>query len=214
MKTLKFADTSVFLHDNDLPESLLHCDEISIDTETTGLNLFRDRLCLIQIGVSKKECHLIKFDKSNFNDLKCKNLIRILKDKKIKKIFHFARFDLAVINKFLGVKCENIFCTKIASKLVRTYTDRHGLKDLCKEMLDVDLNKSQQSSDWSAKELSDNQLKYASYDVIFLHDLKKKLLYMLEREGRLNLSEKIFSFLETRVHLDLSGWNDVDIFAH
>ncbi|MAT33201.1 MAG: hypothetical protein CMP42_04530 [Rickettsiales bacterium] len=132
----------------------------------------------------------------------------------MKKIFHFARFDLAVIKKFLGVKCENIFCTKIASKLVRTYTDRHGLKDLCKEMLDIDLNKSQQSSDWSAKDLSDNQLKYASFDVVFLHDLKKKLIQMLEREGRLNLSEKIFSFLETRVDLDLSGWNDIDIFAH
>ena len=214
MKTLKFADTSVFLHNNDLPESLLHINEISIDTETTGLNLFRDRLCLIQIGISKKECHLIKFNKSSFDDLKCKNLVRILEDKKIKKIFHFARFDLAVINKYLGVKCENIFCTKIASKLVRTYTDRHGLKDLCKEMLDIDLNKSQQSSDWSAKDLSDNQLKYASFDVVFLHDLKKKLIQMLEREGRLNLSEKIFSFLETRVDLDLSGWNDIDIFAH
>ena len=214
MKTLKLADTSVFLHNNDLPESLINYDEISIDTETTGLNLFRDRLCLIQISVSKKECHLVKFNKSNLNDLKCTNLIRTLENKKIKKIFHFARFDLAVIKKFLGVKCENIFCTKIASKLVRTYTDRHGLKDLCKEMLDIDLNKSQQSSDWSAKDLSDNQLKYASYDVIFLHDLKKKLIQMLEREGRLNLSEKIFSFLETRVDLDLSGWNDIDIFAH
>ena len=146
--------------------------------------------------------------------MKCTNLIRTLENKKIKKIFHFARFDLAVIKKFLGVKCENIFCTKIASKLVRTYTDRHGLKDLCKEMLDIDLNKSQQSSDWSAKDLSDNQLKYASFDVVFLHDLKKKLIQMLEREGRLNLSEKIFSFLETRVDLDLSGWNDIDIFAH
>ena len=173
MKTLKLADTSVFLHNNDLPESLINYDEISIDTETTGLNLFRDRLCLIQISVSKKECHLVKFNKSNLNDLKCTNLIRTLENKKIKKIFHFARFDLAVIKKFLGVKCENIFCTKIASKLVRTYTDRHGLKDLCKEMLDIDLNKSQQSSDWSAKDLSDNQLKYASFDVIFLHDLKK-----------------------------------------
>ena len=133
---------------------------------------------------------------------------------KINKIFHSARFDLAVIKKFLEVSCENIFCTKIASKLVRTYTDRHGLKDLCKEMLEIDLNKSQQSSDWSASDLTKNQIKYASHDVIFLFELKKKLLEMLERENRLELSEKIFSFLQTRVELDLSGWIDTDIFSH
>lgn len=215
MKTFKFAETSVFLHNEDLPDLLDHTDEIGIDTETTGLNLSRDRLCLIQIGISRNECHLVKFDKSEFQkEGKYKNLVNLLNNKKIKKIFHYARFDLAVIKKFLKINCENIFCTKIASKLVRTYTDRHGLKDLCKEILEIDLNKSQQSSDWSASDLSKNQIKYASHDVIFLFDLKKKLHEMLKREDRLEISEKIFSFLQTRVELDLSGWIDSDIFSH
>lgn len=215
MKTFKFAETSVFLHNEDLPDLLDHADEIGVDTETTGLNLSRDRLCLIQIGISRNECHLVKFDKSEFQkEGKYKNLVNLLNNKKIKKIFHYARFDLAVIKKFLKINCENIFCTKIASKLVRTYTDRHGLKDLCKEILEIDLNKSQQSSDWSASDLSKNQIKYASHDVIFLFDLKKKLHEMLKREDRLEISEKIFSFLQTRVELDLSGWIDSDIFSH
>ena len=215
MKTFKFAETSVFLHNDDLPDLLDHTGEIGVDTETTGLNLSRDRLCLIQIGISKNECHLVQFKKSELEKVdKYKNLISILANKKVKKIFHYARFDLAVIRKFLNVNCENIFCTKIASKLVRTYTDRHGLKDLCKEMLETDLNKSQQSSDWSTSNLSKNQIKYASHDVIFLFELKKKLLEMLERENRLELSEKLFSFLQTRVDLDLSGWGDTDIFSH
>lgn len=215
MKTFKFAETSVFLHDEDLPDLLDHTNEIGVDTETTGLNLSRDRLCLIQIGISRNECHLVKFDKSEFQkEGKYKNLVNLLNNKKIKKIFHYARFDLAVIKKFLKINCENIFCTKIASKLVRTYTDRHGLKDLCKEILEIDLNKSQQSSDWSASVLSKNQIKYASHDVIFLFDLKKKLHEMLKREDRLEISEKIFSFLQTRIELDLSGWIDSDIFSH
>ena len=215
MKTFKFAETSVFLHNEDLPDLLDYADEIGVDTETTGLNLSRDRLCLIQIGISRNECHLVKFDKSEFQkEGKYKNLVNLLNNKKIKKIFHYARFDLAVIKKFLRINCENIFCTKIASKLVRTYTDRHGLKDLCKEILEIDLNKSQQSSDWSASDLSKNQIKYASHDVIFLFDLKKKLHEMLKREDRLEISEKIFSFLQTRVELDLSGWIDSDIFSH
>ena len=215
MKTFKFAETSVFLHDEDLPDLLDHTNEIGVDTETTGLNLSRDRLCLIQIGISRNECHLVKFDKAEFQKKgKYKNLVNLLNNKKIKKIFHYARFDLAVIKKFLEINCENIFCTKIASKLVRTYTDRHGLKDLCKEILEIDLNKSQQSSDWSASDLSKNQIKYASHDVIFLFDLKKKLHEMLKREDRLEISEKIFSFLQTRVELDLSGWIDSDIFSH
>ena len=215
MKTFKFAETSVFLHNDDLPDLLDHTGEIGVDTETTGLNLSRDRLCLIQIGISKNECHLVQFKKSELEKVdKYNNLISILANKKVKKIFHYARFDLAVIRKFLNVNCENIFCTKIASKLVRTYTDRHGLKDLCKEMLETDLNKSQQSSDWSTSNLSKNQIKYASHDVIFLFELKKKLLEMLERENRLELSEKLFSFLQTRVDLDLSGWCDTDIFSH
>ena len=215
MKTFKFAETSVFLHNEDLPDLLDHTNEIGVDTETTGLNLSRDRLCLIQIGISRNECHLVKFDKSEFQkEGKYKNLVNLLNNKKIKKIFHYARFDLAVIKKFLKINCENIFCTKIASKLVRTYTDKHGLKDLCKEILEIDLNKSQQSSDWSASDLSKNQIKYASHDVIFLFDLKKKLHEMLKREDRLEISEKIFSFLQTRIELDLSGWIDSDIFSH
>ena len=215
MKTFKFAETSVFLHNEDLPDLLDYADEIGVDTETTGLNLSRDRLCLIQIGISRNECHLVKFDKSEFQkEGKYKNLVNLLNNKQIKKIFHYARFDLAVIKKFLKINCENIFCTKIASKLVRTYTDRHGLKDLCKEILEIDLNKSQQSSDWSASDLSKNQIKYASHDVIFLFDLKKKLHEMLKREDRLEISEKIFSFLQTRIELDLSGWIDSDIFSH
>ena len=215
MKTFKFAETSVFLHNEDLPDLLDYADEIGVDTETTGLNLSRDRLCLIQIGISRNECHLVKFDKSEFQkEGKYKNLVNLLNNKQIKKIFHYARFDLAVIKKFLKINCENIFCTKIASKLVRTYTDRHGLKDLCKEILEIDLNKSQQSSDWSASVLSKNQIKYASHDVIFLFDLKKKLHEMLKREDRLEISEKIFSFLQTRIELDLSGWIDSDIFSH
>ena len=215
MKTFKFAETSVFLHNEDLPDLLDYADEIGVDTETTGLNLSRDRLCLIQIGISRNECHLVKFDKSEFQkEGKYKNLVNLLNNKKVKKIFHYARFDLAVIKRSLKINCENIFCTKIASKLVRTYTDRHGLKDLCKEILEIDLNKSQQSSDWSASDLSKNQIKYASHDVIFLFDLKKKLHEMLKREDRLEISEKIFSFLQTRVELDLSGWIDSDIFSH
>ena len=183
------------MHDQDLPSLLDHNDEIGIDTETTGLNLSRDRLCLMQIGISRKECHLLKFEKSEFTDeSKYKNLKALLKNNKIKKIFHYARFDLAVIKKSFNIDCQNIFCTKIASKLVRTYTDRHGLKDLCKEILEVDLNKSQQSSDWSASSLSKNQIKYASHDVIFLFELKERLHEMLVREDRLKISEKIFSF--------------------
>ena len=160
---------------------------------------------------SKNECHLVKFGKDS---LICPEITKMLEDNKVQKIFHFARFDVAMIQKFLKIDLKNIFCTKIASKLVRTYTDRHGLKDLCKEILEIDLNKSQQSSDWSASDLSKNQIKYASHDVIFLFDLKKKLYEMLKREDRLEISEKIFSFLQTRVELDLSGWIDSDIFSH
>ena len=163
MKTFKFAETSVFLHDQDLPNLLDYTDEIGVDTETTGLNFSRDRLCLIQIGISKNECHLVKFEKSEFQkEKKVQKPFFTFRKQKGKKIFHYARFDLAIIRKFLKISCENVFCTKIASKLVRTYTDRHGLKDLCKEMLEIDLNKSQQSSDWSASNLSKNQIKYAS----------------------------------------------------
>ena len=156
---------------------------------------------------------LVKFDK-DFNHNECKKLIEILSDKSIVKVFHYARFDVAMLNKFLDIKVTNIFCTKIASKLVRTYTDKHGLKDLCKELINVDLNKSQQSSDWSAKNLTDNQIKYASYDVIFLLKLKIRLEQMLERENRAHLAKSAFEFLPTRIELDFLDWQDIDIFTH
>tara|TARA_B100000963_G_C22608625_1_gene663787 strand:- start:891 stop:1538 length:648 start_codon:yes stop_codon:yes gene_type:complete len=215
MKTYNFGDTKVYLHKNDLPDSLKFPKEIAVDSETTGLSLVRDRLCLLQIATSRNECHMIKFAAEDLKKkIIAKNLINLFNNEKILKVFHYARFDLAVIRKAFGVNCKNIFCTKIASKLVRTYTDKHGLKDLCKELLDKDLNKTQQSSDWSAKELSSNQLKYASNDVIFLVELKQILELMLRRESRYELSQKLFTFLSTRVDLDFLGWNDIDIFSH
>jgi|TARA_B100000287_G_scaffold360449_1_gene352866 ribonuclease D len=215
MKTFKFGDTKVYLHKNDLPDSLKFPEEVAIDTETTGLNLSRDRLCLMQIGFSRNECHIIKFDQQYLRKKKkSKNLESLLKNKQILKIFHFGRFDLAVIKKSFDINSPNVFCTKIASKLVRTYTDKHGLKDLCKELLDKDLNKSQQSSDWSSEELTSNQIKYAINDVIFLFELKKILSLMLKREDRFEISTKLFDFLSTRIDLDLMGWNDIDIFSH
>ena len=167
MKSLKFNKREFFIYQNDLPDDLNFGSSIAIDTETTGLSLVRDRLCLIQISSGDNNCHIIKFDVDFFKKNKTPtNLVSLLTDKKIEKIFHFARFDLAILKKFLKIKCENIFCTKIASRLVRTYTDKHGLRELCKELLDIDLNKSQQSSDWSSKTLSDSQLKYAASDVL------------------------------------------------
>ena len=211
MKTFKFGESKIYLHENDLPKNIECPEIIAIDTETTGLSLVRDRLCLIQIAFSKQECHLVKFnnDINNFPEIE-----KMLKNEKVKKIFHYARFDVAMINKFLKIDLKNIFCTKIASKLVRTYTDKHGLRDLCRELLNVDLNKSQQSSDWSSSNLSDSQIKYASYDVIFLFELKLILEKMLEREGRSNLAQSAFEFLPTRIKLDFLDWHDLDIFSH
>ena len=163
MKTFKFGESKIYLHENDLPRNIKPPEIIAIDTETTGLSLTRDRLCLIQFAFSKEECHLVQFIKETQNSPhQHQEISKILNNKKIQKIFHYARFDVAMIKKFLRVDLENIFCTKLASKLVRTYTDKHGLRELCKELLGVDLNKSQQSSDWSSKNLSDNQVKYAS----------------------------------------------------
>ena len=186
-----------------------------MDTETTGLSLIRDRLCMVQIAFSKTECHLIKFDKDFFDRTTKHHKVRdILKDEKIEKIFHFARFDIAMLNKFLKLDLKNIFCTKIASKLVRTYTDKHGLRDLCIELLNIDLNKSQQSSDWSSENLSESQIKYASYDVIFLFELKSILEKMLKREERFDIAKSCFQFLPTRVKLDFLDWHNLDIFSH
>ena len=215
MKSLKLNNKQFFTYKNDLPDSLILGKEVGIDTETTGLSLIRDRLCLIQISSGDDNCHLVKFDVDFFQKrTPPKNLVKLLSDTEVSKIFHFARFDLAIIKKFLDVSCENIFCTKIASKLVRTYTDKHGLKDLCKELLGIDLNKSQQSSDWSNESLSNNQISYAASDVIYLNKLKEKLVEMLKREKRLDLANKVFTFLNTRVDLDILGWDGQDIFSH
>ncbi len=214
MKTFKFGKSKIYLHKDDLPKGIECENEIAIDTETTGLSLFRDRLCLIQIAFSEDECHMVQFDEKSFQSENKPEIKKLLSNPKIEKIFHYARFDVAMINKFLKVDLENIFCTKIASKLVRTYTDKHGLKDLCKELLNVDLNKSQQSSDWSSTVLSDSQVKYASHDVIFLFQLKYNLEKMLKREGRVKMARSIFNFLPTRIKMDFLDWYNLDIFSH
>ena len=215
MKTFKFGNLTIFLHLNDFPEPLKgKIDYVSVDTETTGLSLTRDRLCLIQLSITENESHVIKFEPDFILKKTPDNLINLLQNDSITKIFHYARFDLAMIKKYLKINLGNIFCTKIASKLVRTYTDKHGLKDLCREILEIDINKSQQSSDWSSDELSKNQLKYAASDVIHLVKLKSRLTEMLIREKRISLANEMFSFLQTRVELDLLGWNNEDIFSH
>tara|TARA_B110000438_G_scaffold293520_1_gene333524 strand:+ start:656 stop:1255 length:600 start_codon:yes stop_codon:yes gene_type:complete len=199
------------MHFDDLPDNINLGNEIAIDTETLGLNPNRDRLCLIQLKTDNDEIHLIKINKDK---KPAPNLLKILKEEKILKIFHFARFDVAILNKTYDISINNIYCTKIASKIARTYTDRHGLKDLCKELLNIELSKEQQSSDWGAKELTDNQKKYAANDVIYLHDIKKNLDQMLQRENRYDLAYACFKFLNTQVELDLRGWHNQNIFDH
>ena len=198
------------LYKGDLPENLKFSKIIAIDTETMGLDFKRDRLCLVQISNGDNHAHLVQIIEGK----KYPNLIKLLKNDKIKKIFHFARFDIAAIQKNLNIYCENIYCTKIASKLTRTYTDKHGLKELCKELLNIDISKQQQSSDWGNTNLSDSQLKYAASDVLYLHDIKLKLDKLLKRENRELLAENIFKFLGTRSYLDLNGWDHPDIFDH
>ena len=215
MKSLKLNEKDFYIYENDLPENFRPGISIAIDSETTGLSLVRDRLCLLQLSFEKNSCHIVKFNPDFFDKGNSpKNLIRLLKNDEVEKIFHYARFDLAMIKKFLKIDCKNIFCTKIASKLVRTYTDKHGLKELCKELLEIELSKTQQSSDWSQSILSNNQIKYAGSDVFYLIDIKKKLIEMLQRESRLELAYKIFDFVSTRVDLDLLGWDQNDIFSH
>lgn len=202
---------SIKLHHGDLPSGLKFPKGVAVDSETLGLNPHRDRLCLVQLSGGDGVAHLVKFDGEKFAAPRLKAL---LQDSKTPKIFHFARFDVAVLEKYLGVTTAPIYCTKIASKLVRTYTDRHGLKDLCSELLGVELSKQQQSSDWGAAELSQSQLAYAASDVLYLHQLKAKLDDMLEREGRTEFAEAAFEFLATRAKLDLAGFEDGDLFAH
>ncbi len=197
-------------YENDLPDNLDLGKIIAIDTETMGLNPARDRLCLIQLSSGNGICHLVKII-----DLrkKPKNLLKLLKNNKIKKIFHFARFDVAVLKYTYDINLKNIYCTKIASKLVRTYTDKHGYKDLCKELINETISKVEQSSDWGGK-LSKEQKKYAATDVLYLHKIKNKLDVMLERENRTEIANACFEFLSYRTDLDLFGWHDVDIFKH
>jgi len=201
----------IHLHHGDLPDGLGLGKLVAIDTETLGLNPFRDRLCLAQLSAGDGVCHAVQFVAK---DYAAPNLKRLLADPSVTKLFHFARFDVAMFRRYLGVVCAPIYCTKIASKLVRTYTDRHGLKDLVRELLNIELSKEQQSSDWGATELSEKQLAYAASDVAHLHALKKTLDAMLAREGRTVLAKACFDFLPVRAELDLAGWEEVDIFAH
>jgi ribonuclease D len=202
---------SVILHRGDLPAGLEFGPAVAVDTETMGLNPFRDRLCVVQLSAGDGTSHLVQFAIGAYD---APNLKALLTDPLVTKIFHFARFDLAVLRHYLGVLTGPIYCTKIASKLARTFTDRHGLKDLCKDLLDIELSKQQQSSDWGAATLTDEQLQYAASDVLHLHALKARLDEMLEREGRAALARACFDFLPWRALLDLGGWAEVDVFAH
>jgi ribonuclease D len=202
---------AISLHEGDLPIGLDLGPTVAVDTETMGLKPDRDRLCLVQLSAGDGDCHLVRFRAGGYD---APNLTRLLADRAILKMFHFARFDLAMLRRHLGVECRPVYCTKIASKLARTYTDRHGLKDLCQELLGIDLSKQMQSSDWGAAQLSEAQLAYAANDVLHLHRLRERLDAMLEREGRCELAAACFEFLPRRVELDLAGWADADIFAY
>ncbi|MGI9083104.1 MAG: ribonuclease D [Candidatus Fonsibacter lacus] len=201
----------VKIHKNDLPNNLSLGKIIAIDTETMGLDYKRDPLCLVQMSSGNEEVHLIQINRKTF---KADNLKKILEDNNIKKIFQFARFDLAVLNYYLKAEINNVYCTKIASKIGRTYTDKHGLKDLCKELLNIELSKQMQNSDWGTETLTEQQVNYAASDVLHLHKIKVELDKILIREKRMELAEHCFNFLKHRVTLDLAGWNNQDIFAH
>ena len=202
---------SIHLHKNDLPDGLTFSGSIAVDTETLGLKTTRDRLCLVQLSAGDGDAHIVQFTADSYD---APNLKALLSDRAVVKIFHYARFDLAAIAQYLGVHAAPLWCTKIASKLARTYTDRHGLKELCRELLNVDLSKTQQSSDWGAPDLSDAQLNYAASDVLHLHALKDRLEIMLDREGRRPMAEACFDFVLVRSAMDLAGFEDLDIFSH
>ena len=202
--------STVELFKGDLPPGRFKAKAIAVDTETLGLNPHRDRLCLVQLSDGDGRAVLVQISPGD----EAPELKRLLADDSVLKIFHYARFDVAVLKQYLGVDTAPIYCTKIASKLTRTYTDRHGLKDLCRELLGVELSKQQQSSDWGAETLSPEQLSYAASDVLYLHALKERLDAMLDREGRAHLARACFAFLPVRAELDLKGWSEMDIFAH
>ncbi|MFM9974584.1 MAG: ribonuclease D [Beijerinckiaceae bacterium] len=202
---------TIYSHRGDLPEGVDFGSAVAIDTETMGLNPHRDRLCAVQLSAGDGSAHVVQI---LTGQTKASNLVKLLKNRKVTKIFHVARFDLAVLDHHLGVVTGPIYCTKIASRLVRTFTDRHGLKDLVKELLGIELSKQQQSSDWGADQFTEAQLAYAASDVLHLHQLRVKLDVMLAREGRSAIAEDCFRFLPTRAKLDLLGWPEQDIFAH
>ncbi|MBO6504586.1 MAG: ribonuclease D [Kordiimonadaceae bacterium] len=202
---------AIFFHEGDLPDGLSFGDSVAVDSETMGLNPHRDRLCVVQLSDGNGDAHLVRFRQGEYA---APNLKALMKDPGVLKIFHFARFDVAVMKQYLGVDTAPLYCTKIASKLVRTYTDRHGLKDLCAELAGIQLDKQQQSSDWGADDISEAQQKYAASDVLYLHKLKAKLDMMLEREGRTHIAEAAFRFLPTRGDMDLLGFDGMDIFSH
>lgn len=202
---------AITLHKGDLPKDINFGTSVAIDTETMGLNPARDRLCLVQISSGDGNAHLVQFSGGDYD---APNLRALLRDPSVLKLFHFARFDIASLKAYLDVDCTPVYCTKIASRLVRTFTDRHSLKELCRDLAGIELSKQQQSSDWGAETLTPEQLSYAASDVLYLHKIKDRLDVMLEREGRAELAQSIFDFLPTRSQLDLEGWPDVDIFAH
>ena len=202
---------TITMHKGDLPKNLDFGESVAVDTETLGLVPERDPLCLIQLSSGDGTAHLLQFDRSKYD---APNLKKVLSNPNCEKIFHFARFDVAVIKHYLGIDCSPIYCTKIASKLARTYTDKHGLKDICKELLGVELSKNEQTSDWSLEELSDEQKTYAASDVLYLHKLKSILEGKLEKVNRKALAQNCFDFISTRAYLDLNGWSEIDIFRH
>ncbi|MBO6519037.1 MAG: ribonuclease D [Rhodospirillales bacterium] len=201
----------VHVHRGDIPAGIDFGNAVAVDTETQGLNLQRDRLCVVQLSAGDGVCHLVQMPADDYS---APNLKALMTDPAVTKIFHFARFDVAIMKRWLGITISPVFCTKIASKLVRTYTDKHGLKDVTRELVGIDLSKAQQSSDWAADELSDAQIAYAASDVLNLHSIRDALNEMLEREGRTQMAQACFDFLPARADLDLAGWSETDIFAH
>lgn len=202
---------TITLHKGDLPPGLDFGDAVAVDTETLGLQPARDPLCVIQLSAGDGHAHIVQLDRGTYE---APNIKALLSDQAVTKIFHFGRFDLAIIKAYLGVECYPVYCTRTASRLVRTYTDRHGLRECCRELLGVELNKQQQSSDWGAAELTAEQLSYAANDVLYLHALKAKLDAMLARENRTALARRCFDFLPLRAELDLAGWAGIDLFEH
>jgi ribonuclease D len=210
-KTIGTSKLAIHLYQDDIPTGLNFGNSIAIDTETQGLLLQRDRLCLIQLSDGNGDAHLVQFKAEQYD---APNLKKVLSDPESIKIFHFARFDIAAIEAYLGITCSPVFCTRIASRLTRTYTEKHGLKDICAELLDIEISKQQQQSDWASTQLTKEQQQYAASDVLYLHQLMKILNTRLIRESRMEIAQACFDFLPFQAKLDLEGWGNVDIFAH